>query len=139
MKAIVVEGKTDYHVLEALFPDIQKKEFKLHLANGFSGVLAVSKALIDYGCEVLAILDTDTRISGNDNRNIMSRIQSTGLLTRSINIVWMDSCMEDVLKKVDPGIQLKYVGAALQQYIRKYKEAILQLNEFRLIQDFINK
>ena len=139
MKSIVVEGHVDYEILRILFPDIQKNKIAIRPAQGFSGVFAVSKTLADYGFDVLAILDTDTHIPGNDNKKVMNRISDFGLIGRDINIVWMDSCLEDVLRKVDSNINLGYKGVVLQQSIHKNRDGILKLNEFKAIQEFINK
>lgn len=138
MKAVVVEGKFDLVVLETLFPQCAQRRIMLREAHGFSNVFAVTKALKDYGYDVLAVLDTDTDKPGNDNRKVIERIQTTGIVGRAINIVWMDANIEDVLKRANPNIHLQYGnGIILQQGIRKYKNAILALEEFRKIQEFI--
>lgn len=139
MKAIVVEGLTEYTVLNTLFPTIERKKVKLYVAQGFSNVFASAKSLIDFGFDVLAILDTDTNIPGNDNREIMKRIQTSGLAGRPINIVWMDACIEDVLRKANSNMfQKKSKGIVLKQAVNKNKDAILALEEFRKIEEFIN-
>ena len=138
MKAIVVEGLTEYTVLNTLFPTMAGKNVKLYVAQGFSNVFASAKSLIDFGFDVLAVLDTDTNIPGNDNREIMKRIQTSGLVGRPINIVWMDACIEDVLRKVNSNMfQEKNRGIILKQAVNKNKNAILALDEFRKIQEFI--
>ena len=163
MKSIVVEGKFDYLVLETLFPQMSRRRVVLRVAYGFSNVFAVSKTLVDYGHEVLAVLDTDTNVSGNDNRVIMNRIQSKGYVGRKINIVWMDSCIEDVLRRAIPkmsrsinanNICLKPKRRAvpvyktsggitnsreivLKQTINRNRDAIMALTEFMQIKKFI--
>jgi len=137
MKAVVVEGKFDQVVLETLFPQIAQRKIMLREAHGFSNVFAVAKALKDYGYDVLAVLDTDTNKPGNDNRKVMERIQTTGIVGRSINIVWMDASIEEVLKRANPNIHLNGSGIVLQQGIKKYRGAILALDEFNKIQEFI--
>lgn len=109
------------------------------MAQGLSNVFASAKSLIDFGFDVLAILDTDTNIPGNDNREIMKRIQTSGLAGRPINIVWMDACIEDVLRKANSNMfQKKSKGIVLKQAVNKNKDAILALEEFRKIEEFIN-
>ena len=138
MKTIVVEGHTDFIVMKALFPQMRENDVTIRIAQGFSNVFAVAKTLIDYGVEVLAVLDTDTRIPGNDNRVIMKRIQESGLAGRTINIVWMDSCIEDVLCKTNAEMfSRKARGINLKQAVLDNKEALLKLDEFKQIQEFI--
>lgn len=79
MKSIVVEGKTDSVVLQTLFPDMMEKQVSIRIAQGFSNVLATSKTLIDYGYVVLAMLDTDSKMPGKDIREIVKRMQSSGV------------------------------------------------------------
>jgi hypothetical protein len=68
----------------------------------------------------------------------MKRIQTSGLVGRPINIVWMDACIEDVLRKVNSNMfQEKNRGIILKQAVNKNKNAILALDEFRKIQEFI--
>ena len=138
MKTIVVEGHTDFIVMETLFPQMRINDVTIRIAQGFSNVFAVAKTLIDYGVEVLAVLDTDTRIPGNDNRVIMKRIQESGLAGRTINIVWMDSCIEDVLSKTNAEMFSKKArGVNLKQAVLDNMEALLKLDEFKQIQEFI--
>lgn len=140
MKSIVVEGKTDYYVLKILFPHLNDRNVEVRVAQGFSNVFAVSKSLVDYGYEVLAVLDTDSNIHGDDNRKIMSRLLSPSMTGRKIDVVWMNSCLEDVLKKASPNIHLNHGnGIILQQSIRKNKASILRLDEFQQIQSFIDR
>lgn len=139
MKSIVVEGKTDSVVLQTLFPDMMEKEVSIRIAQGFSNVLATSKTLIDYGYEVLAMLDTDSKMPGKDIREIVKRMQSSGVAGRTVDIVWMDSCIEDVLRKANPVMFSKKAGGvSLKQAINKNKDALLALEEFKKIQEFIN-
>jgi hypothetical protein len=141
MKSIVVEGQSDYIVMETLFPEMARYNVTLRVALGFSNVFAVAKSLIDHGIDVLAVLDTDTNIPGNDNREIMTRIQKLGVAGRIINIVWMDSCLEDVLRKGNITIidKSRSGGEKLRQEVLKNKSALLRLDEFRKIQEFINE
>ena len=138
MKVIVVEGLTEYTVLDTLFPALAGKKVKLYVAQGFSNVFASAKSFIDFGFDVLAVLDTDTNIPGNDNRDIMKRIQTSGLAGRPINIVWMDACIEDVLRRANLNMfQKNNRGIILKQAVNKNKDAILALDEFRKIEEFI--
>lgn len=138
MKTIVVEGETDYVVMKTLFPQMKVNDVTIRIAQGFSNVFAVAKTLIDYGVEVLAVLDTDTNIPGNDNRVIMKRIQESGLAGRTINIVWMDSSIEDVLSRTNTEMfSKKAKGINLKQAVLDNKVALLELDEFKQIQDFI--
>lgn len=117
---------------------MRENDVTIRIAQGFSNVFAVAKTLIDYGVEVLAVLDTDTRIPGNDNRIIMKRIQESGLVGRTINIVWMDSCIEDVLRKTNSEMFSKKTrGVNLKQAVLDNKESLLELDEFKQIQEFV--
>ena len=141
MKAIVVEGYIDAMVIKALFPDLSDSNINIREGQGFSNVLAVSKSLIDYGCEVLAVLDTDTHRPGNDNREIVKRMQSTGLAGRPINILWMDPCLEKVLLSANSKMNLRFEGKGGRfiQEIKKNRNRILELNEFKKIKSFIEE
>lgn len=140
MKAIVVEGNTDILVLITLFPEIKEKGIMLRSAQGFSNVFAVSKTLMDFGYNVLLMLDTDTNIHGHDNRIIVERIQSNVIASRRLNIVWMDSCIEMVLEKAVPGIwQFKKSHTHdLGRVIWDNRQAIKNLDEFKRIAEFID-
>ena len=87
MKTIVVEGKTEYIVLQALFPQLATNGITIRVAYGFSNVFSLSRALIDYGMETLIILDTDSNILGHDNRVVLQRIDSSVFIGREMNIV----------------------------------------------------
>ena len=139
MKAIIVEGQSDLIVIQTLFPHIARRKIMLRAASSFSNVFAVSKTLKDYGYEVLAVLDTDTNIPGNDNRKVMDRINQTpGLAGRSINIGWMDANLEDVLRKGNVvKVNKKTGGINLRQEVKKNKAALLGLDEFQKIHKYI--
>ena len=141
MKSIVVEGKTDYVVLDTLFPEIREKGIMLRSAQGFSNVFAVSKTLMDFGYKVLLMLDTDTNIHGHDNRVIVERIQSNNIAGRRTNIVWMDSCLEMVLEKAVPGIwHIKKANThELADVVWHNRQTIKELEEFRRIAEFIEE
>ena len=83
MKTIVVEGNFDCFILNTLFPD---SKVKIRIAQGFSNVLSVSRTLIDYGFDVLIVLDTDTNVSGLDNRMIIQRLMNNDLIDYHLNI-----------------------------------------------------
>lgn len=52
----------------------------------------------------------------------------------------MDSCIEDVLRKANPVMFSKKAGGvSLKQAINKNKDALLALEEFKKIQEFINR
>lgn len=139
MKTIVVEGRFDQVVLMTLFSQIEGKNITFREAMGFSNVFAISKTLVDYGHDVLAVLDTDSGKSGDDNRKILNRIMSPGVSGRMIDIVWMDPCIEDVLNKAVPDRNIhQKKGVVLRQVIDKYRAKILALDEFKQIQDFID-
>lgn len=140
MKAIVVEGNTDIQVLITLFPEIKEKGIMLRSAQGFSNVFAVSRTLMDYGYNVLLVLDTDTHIHGHDNRIIVDRIQSNVIAGRRLNIVWMDSCIEMVLEKAVHGIwQLKKSHRHdLERVVWDKRQDIKNLDEFKRIAEFID-
>lgn len=141
MKSIVVEGKTDFVVLDTLFPEIREKGIMLRSAQGFSNVLAVSKTLMDFGYKVLIMLDTDTNIHGHDNRVIVERIQSNIISGRRTNIVWMDSCLEMVLEKAVPDIwHIKKTNThELAEVVWHNRQAIKELEEFKRIAEFIEE
>ena len=138
MKTIVVEGNFDCFILNTLFPD---SKVKIRIAQGFSNVLSVSRTLIDYGFDVLIVLDTDTNVSGLDNRMIIQRLMNNDLIDYHLNIVWMDSCIEIVLGKVSSDfINLnKRNKNLIKDILLKNKDAILNLKEFQVIQEFIDK
>ena len=141
MKSIVVEGKTDFVVLDTLFPEIKEKGIMLRSAQGFSNVFAVSKTFMDYGYKVLIMLDTDSNILGHDNRIIVDRIQSNVMVGRMMNIVWMDSCLEKVLERAVPGIwRIKKTNThELGSVISENRRAIKDLEEFKKIAEFIDE
>lgn len=137
MKAIVVEGRYDYLIIIGLFPQIEKK-LMLRPAHGFSSAFAMMKSLIDYGYDVLAVFDTDTDRPNNDNRKIMEKIYPNELVGRSFKIVWMDSCIEDVLERAVPGFNrgIRKDDMVAVKATRN-KQAILAMPEFQEIQRFI--
>lgn len=137
MKAIVVEGRYDYQIIIGLFPQIEKK-LMLRPAHGFSSAFAMMKSLIDYGYDVLAVFDTDTDRPNNDNRKIMEKIYPNELVGRSFKIVWMDSCIEDVLERAVPGFNrgIRKDDMVAVKATRN-KQAILAMPEFQEIQRFI--
>lgn len=137
MKSIVVEGYQDAMILGILFPKIKEKGISLRVAQGFSNVLAISRTLEDYKVDVLAVLDTDTNIPGNDNRTILSRIQSKGIVGRHLRIAWMDPNIEGLLKQVDPSVSLHDV--ALRDFILHNRSRIASLEGFMMISSFIEK
>ena len=139
MKAIVVEGRYDYQIIIGLFPQIEKK-LMLRPAHGFSSAFAMMKSLIDYGYDVLAVFDTDTDRPNNDNRKIMEKIYPNELVGRSFKIVWMDSCIEDVLERAVPGFNrgIRKDDMVAVKATRN-KQAILAMPEFQEIQRFIEK
>jgi len=140
MKAIVVEGMTDMAVLEGLFPQIKNdKKISVRVAQGFSSAFATMKTLVDYGYDVLAVFDTDTHVPGNDNRTILNRILPLEVTGRSFKIVWMDTCLEDVLGRTVPEIsRLKKGGEAFIKRITQHSQQILQEPECREIQRFVH-
>lgn len=140
MKTIVVEGKTEYIVLQALFPQLATNGITIRVAYGFSNVFSLSQALIDYGMETLIILDTDSNILGHDNRVVLQRIDSSVFIGREMNIVWMDPCIELVLHKVIPEIRhlRKSDNREIRTIISQNRETILDLEEFKKIEEFIN-
>jgi len=137
MKALVVEGKYDYQVIKGLFPQVEKK-IMLRPAHGFSSAFAMMKSLIDYGYDVLAVFDTDTDRPNNDNRKIMEKIYPNNLVGRSFKIVWMDSCIEDVLERAVPGFNrgIRKDDMVAMKATRN-RQAILAMPEFQEIQRFI--
>lgn len=139
MKAIVVEGRYDYQIIIGLFPQIEKK-LMLRPAHGFSSAFAMMKSLIDYGYDVLAVFDTDTDRPNNDNRKIMEKIYPNELVGRSFKIVWMDSCIEDVLERAVPGFNrgIRKDDMVAVKATRN-KQAILAMPEFQEIQRFIEE
>ena len=143
MKYLVVEGLFESQIIDCLFPDLTIKGVTLRVASGFSNTLAFTKSLVDYGFEVLTIIDTDTNIPDNDNREILNRIRSIGYIRNAIKIVWMDPCMANVVRKVIPDfpddIEKGFSVIQLSRKINKYKNDILKLNEFRIISDFCKK
>lgn len=138
MKAIVVEGKYDYAVLEGLFPQLSKRVMLRH-AQGFSSAFAMMKTLIDYGYEVLAVFDTDSNKPDNDNRKIIERILPNNIVGRHFTIVWMDSCIEDVLERAVPGFNKgRITDRSLMTKATRYRQEIFKLSEFQEIQKFID-
>ncbi len=137
MKALVVEGRYDYQVIIGLFPQVEKK-LMLRPAHGFSSAFAMMKSLIDYGYDVLAVFDTDTDRPNNDNRKIMEKIYPNNLVGRSFKIVWMDSCIEDVLERAVPGFNrgIRKDDMVAMKATRN-RQAILAMPEFQEIQRFI--
>ena len=137
MKALVVEGRYDYQVIIGLFPQVEKK-LMLRPAHGFSSAFAMMKSLIDYGYDVLAVFDTDTDRPNNDNRKIMEKIYPNNLVGRSFKIVWMDSCIEDVLERAVPGFNrgIRKDDMVAMKATRN-RQAILAIPEFQEIQRFI--
>lgn len=137
MKALVVEGRYDYQVIKGLFPQVEKK-LMLRPAHGFSSAFAMMKSLIDYGYDVLAVFDTDTDRPNNDNRKIMEKIYPNNLVGRSFKIVWMDSCIEDVLERAVPGFNrgIRKDDMVAMKATRN-RQAILAMPEFQEIQRFI--
>ena len=137
MKAIVVEGRYDYQVIIGLFPQVERRALLRH-AHGFSSAFAIMKSLIDYGYDVLAVFDTDTDRPDNDNRKIMEKIYPKELIGRSFKIVWMDSCIEDVLERAVPGFNsgIRKDDMVVVKATRN-RQAILTMPEFQEIQRFI--
>jgi|GEM_PF-4262838 len=137
MKAIVVEGQYDYQIILGIFPQIEGK-IMLRPAHGFSSAFAMMKSLIDYGYDVMAVYDTDTDRPDNDNRRVLERIYPNELVGRSFRIVWMDSCIEDVLERAVPGFnQGIRKGDMVRVKAARNRLAILEMPEFQEIQRFI--
>lgn len=141
MKAIVVEGLFDHIVIGTLFPKIKERNIMLREALGFSNVFAVSKTLIDFGYDVLMVLDTDSNVAGHDNRLTIERIMGNRNIGGKIEIVWMDPFIELVLDKVVPGIwkMKKNHSQGVMRAIYSNRDKILQLDEFKQIARFIDK
>lgn len=139
MKSIVVEGNFDYVVVKELFPHINESKTSFRIAQGFSSAFAMMKALVDYGNDVLAILDTDSNRPNNDNRDIMARILPNSYEARNFKIVWMDSCIEDVLERAVPGITrgINKVNSVVKQRVAQHRRVIIQLPEFQEIKEFV--
>ena len=139
MKAIIVEGQFDCILLQLLFPQIGHKKIVLHIANGFSNVFAVSKAFIDHGYDVLAVLDTESHIPGRNNKIVVERILLNNPNRRNINIVWMDPFTEKVIDRVFPGFWHGNTPnrRTLMEFLKRYRTTLLHLEEFQRISSFI--
>ena len=141
MKSIVVEGVRDSIVLDILFPEIKEKHITLRIAQGFSNVLAVTRTLMDYGHNVLIMLDTDSNLPGQDKRMVLDRLQSNVFVGRRMNIVWMDSCLEMVLERAIPGIWTlrKNRTQEFSHVIMENEKPLKELDEFKKIAAFIKE
>lgn len=139
MKAIIVEGQFDCVLLQFLFPQIGQRNIVLHIAHGFSNVFAVSKAFLDHGYDVLAVLDTESHKPGYNNRIVVERILLKDPSRRNIHIVWMDPFIEKVIDRVVPGFWHGNVPNrhALMEFLERNRATLLQLEEFQRIASFI--
>ena len=141
MKAIIVEGKTDYVVLNYLFPQLAERRVVVHIAQGFSNVFAIARTFLDHSYEVLVMMDTDSHIPGNDNKNIIERILSNSPYGRGLKIVWMDPFIERVLDRAVPGFfhGNKPTIHNLRTFLESNRNNILRLDEFQKIESFIDE
>lgn len=138
MKVIVVEGESDALILKKLFPEIDETNIRIKSAGGFSNVLATARAYVDYGCDVMLVMDTDTNVPGIDNRKSFQRLSETPLVGRFLNIVWMDPYIEAVLSKAGVNIPKgKRYYSKMLHVIDEYKKSIYELKEFRDIYEFV--
>lgn len=140
MKVIVVEGESDALILRNLFPDIGRNNIAIKVANGFSNILAIAKTLIDYGCDVLLIMDTDSNVPGINNRESFQHLCDTPLVGRFPNIVWMDPYIEAVISKANLQFVLhKKISSKNLSIIVEHRNRICQLSEFMQINEFIQR
>ena len=139
MKAIVVEGNTDYIVIKSLFPSLEGQGIMVRIAQGSSNVFAVAKALNDYGYKVMVVLDTDSDKPGFDKRPFIQNRWDIGLTGRDIEVVWMDPYIEKVLGRVVPDLKNgknKRIRS-FDYLLERYKDGILGLVEFKKLKEFI--
>lgn len=141
MKAIIIEGKTDYVVLSTLFPQLEERRIVVHIAQGFSNVFAIARTFLDHGYEVLVMMDTDSHIPGNDNKIIVERILSNSPYGRGLKIVWMDPFIERVLDRAVPGFFRgnKPTIHNLRTFLESNRNNILRLDEIQKIKSFIDE
>lgn len=137
MKTILVEGITDYHIIQALFCDKLNGNIEVRITHGFANMIAMAKTLIDYNHQVLMIADSDCT-EPNNVRATYVRFQNDVSIGRTFNIVWMEPCIESVLKRVlgeseTPKRKRNIV------FNRENKEKLLGNNEFKMIKDFMEE
>lgn len=135
MKTILVEGITDFNIIQALFKDRLDGSAEIRITHGFANMIAMAKTLIDYNHQVLMIADSDSN-EPNNVRASYERFQNDVSIGRTFNIVWMEPCIESVLRQVLGG----HEGQKRKSHItfsRENKEKLLNRNEFKLIKDFI--
>lgn len=138
MKVIVVEGESDALILKKLFPEIDETNICIKSAGGFSNVLATARAYVDYGCDVMLVMDTDTNVPGIDNRKSFLRLSETPLVGRFVHVVWMDPYIEAVLSRIGVPIQKgKQYYSKMLHVIDENIKSISELKEFRDIYDFV--
>lgn len=138
MKVLVVEGESDALILQGIFSEIDDVNIHLKNAGGFSNVLAIAKAYVDYGCDVMLIMDTDANVPGIDNRKSFQRLSETPLVGRFLNIVWMDPYIEAVLSRAGVNIPKgKRYYSKIKKLVDEHKKSILELTEFKKIAEFI--
>lgn len=106
---------------------------------GFSNVISVARALIDYGEDVLMIMDTDSNIPNHDKRHIIDHIGRISMTGRPFEIVWMDPFIERVIERVVPEISeiRKTNSRNIVNLIIDKRNSILSLEEFEKIRNYI--
>lgn len=135
MKTILVEGITDYRIIQALFKDKLNGNIEVRITHGFANMIAMAKTLIDYNHQVLMIADSDCT-EPNNVRASYERFQNDVSIGRTFNIVWMEPCIESVLRRVI-GVHENPKRKSHIAFSRENNEKLLDTSEFKKIKDFL--